>query len=214
MTVNVGKAVEFGNEARFEWDRGASTLTLYVGTTAIQTFTTTAITATAAELNILDGVTATAAELNAVADKSGSVVNTTAATLALTAAAHAERLVTVNKADGAALTLPAATGTGNKYTVIIGTTISSNSTTIKAASASDSFTGMAFGVDTDAEGATGYTWNADANDDTVTMSGTATGGVAGDRWEFIDYATGLWNVTGYLTQSGASEATPFSATVS
>lgn len=159
-------------------------------------------------------ITATAAELNAVADKSGSVVNTTAATLSLTAALHAERLVTVNKADGAALTLPAASGTGNKYTVIIGTAITSNTTTIKAANANDSFAGMALGVDTDAEGATGYTWNADANDDTVTMNGTATGGAIGDVWTFVDYAANIWLVEGRITQSGGSEATPFSATVS
>lgn len=156
---------------------------------------------------------ATPAEINSVCDKSTSVVNVTD-DVSLTLAAHAERLLTVDDADGTSITLPAATGTGNKYTVIIGTSITSNTTTIKAASASDSFFGMAFGVDTDAEGATGYTWNADSGDDTVTMDGTATGGVAGDIWTFIDFATGKWQVEGKITQSGGSEATPFSATVS
>jgi hypothetical protein len=157
---------------------------------------------------------ATPAELNAVADKSASIINTTAASLALTAALHAERLVTVDKADGAALTLPAAAGTGNKYTVILGTTITSNSSTIKAANASDSFFGLALGVDTDGEGATGYTWNADSGDDTVTMTGTTNGGVAGDTFTFVDFAANKWLVEGRITQSGGSEVTPFSATVS
>lgn len=157
-------------------------------------------------------LTASAAEINASSTR--TPVNTTAATLSLTAALHAEKYVTVNKADGAALTLPAAAGTGNKYTVIIGTAITSNSTTVKAANANDSFAGMALGVDTDAEGATGYTWNADANDDTVTMDGTATGGAIGDVWTFVDYAANIWLVEGRITQSGGSEATPFSATVS
>lgn len=171
------------------------------------------VTATTAELNILDGVTATYTEINAVADKSTSVVAITD-DASLTLAAHAERLVTVDDAAGAAITLPAATGTGNKYTVIIETTITSNSTTIKAASASDSFFGLALGVDTDAEGASGYTWNADSGDDTVTMDGGATGGIAGDVWTFVDFSTGKWLVEGRITQSGGSEATPFSATVS
>ena len=165
------------------------------------------------QANDTDPIDATNAEINAVCDKSASVVNITD-DASLTLAAHAERLVTVDDADGTAITLPAASGTGNKYTVIIGTTISSNSTTIKAANASDSFYGLAFGVDTDGEGATGYTWNADSGDDTVTMNGTATGGVAGDVWTFTDFAANKWLVQGYITQSGGSEATPFSATVS
>ena len=165
-------------------------------------------------VNVADATNAVPDEVTRVCDKSSSIVTLTAASDALTLAEHAERLLVVNKADGSALTLPAATGTGNKYTVLIGTTISSNSTTIKAASASDSFFGLAFGVDTDAEGASGYTWNADSGDDTVTMNGTATGGVAGDVWEFVDFATGKWLVEGKITQSGGAEATPFSATVS
>jgi hypothetical protein len=158
-------------------------------------------------------ISSSAAEIDRVADLSSKIVNTTAATLALTLASHDSKIVTVNKADGAALTLPASSGTGAKFTVVIGTTISSNSTTIKVANASDSFVGMAFGVDTDAEGASGYTWNADANDDTVTMDGTAKGGVAGDVWTFTDIAANTWLVEGKLTQSGGSEATPFSASV-
>jgi hypothetical protein len=74
--------------------------------------------------------------------------------------------------------------------------------------------GSARGVDDDAEGATGYQWNCETNDDTITMNGTATGGKAGDVWELEDIATDTWAVDGVLTQSGGSEATPFSATVS
>jgi hypothetical protein len=173
------------------------------------------IDASAAEIDdALDGNTATAAEITRVADKSASVVNETGATLTLTAALHGSRIVTLSRAAGVTVTLPAATGSGERYTIITATTVSSNANIIQAASASDSFTGGCVGVDTDGEGATGYTWNADANDDTITMDGTATGGVAGDKWEIIDYASGLFMVFGYISQSGASEATPFSAAVS
>lgn len=140
---------------------------------------------------------------------------TVTANTVLTLAEHGNRTVIVNKADGAAITLPAAKGTGTQIKVYIGTTITSNSTTIKCPDASNSFFGGVVGVDTDLEGATGYTWNADAGDDTITMQGAATGGVKGDFFLFEDVAEDEWAIVGgYITQSGASEATPFSATVS
>lgn len=160
------------------------------------------------------GQTATADEVNAVADVSGRVITSTAATLALTAATHGERTVVVNKADGAALTLPAASGSGSRFKVIIGTAISSNSTTIKTAAAADHMYGIALGVDDDGEGATGYTWKTDSGDDTVTLDGAASGGEVGDYFIFEDFAANKWLVTGFIKQSGGSEVTPFSATVS
>ncbi len=132
---------------------------------------------------------------------------TTTANLTLTAAEHAGRTVVVNKADGAAITLPAATGTGAVYTVVIGTTVTSNSTTIKAASASDSFVGRA---DIAADG---ETFRASSGDDTVTMNGTTTGGIAGDTVTVTDIASGTFLVHMAGNASG-TEATPFSATVS
>lgn len=171
-------------------------------------------TVTTSELNILDGVTATADEINANCDRSGRLVASGVASVSLLNTIHNDRILYYSKADGGAITLPAASGLGSIYTVILGATITSNSTTIKAASASDSFTGMAFGVDVDGEGATGYTWNADSGDDTVTLNGGSTGGFIGDEWVFKDVASGVWQVRGFITQSGGSEATPFSATVS
>jgi|SaaInl7_200m_RNA_FD_contig_91_467588_length_3186_multi_5_in_0_out_0_2 hypothetical protein len=167
------------------------------------------VTATAAELNIMDGCTATAAEINAVADMSGQVVAPATGNLSLTAATHGNRVVYYDDADGV-ITLPAATGTGYRYTVILKTAFTAGS--IKAASASDSFLGGIVGVDDDADAA--YAWKAETDDDTITGNGTATGGKVGDCYEFIDLATGLFYVSGFITQSGGSEATPFSATVS
>ena len=167
------------------------------------------VTSTAAELNILDGVTATAAELNAVADVSGRLVAQAAGDFALTAATHANRITLVNDAD-VTVTLAAATGTGDVYKVVIVTTAWTGGT-IQAASASDSFLGGANGVDDDADAA--YAWKAEAADDTISGSGTATGGKVGDWYQFTDVATGLFLVEGFITQSGGSEATPFSAAV-
>lgn len=155
-------------------------------------------------------ITATAAEINAAADVSGRLVAQAAGNFALTAATHANRITLVNDAD-VAITLPAATGTGNIYKVVIVTT-AWTAGSIKAASASDSFLGGIVGVDDDADAA--YAWKAEANDDTITGNGTATGGKVGDWYQFTDVATGLFLVEGFITQSGGSEATPFDATVS
>lgn len=144
----------------------------------------------------------------------GKIVNLTASTLTVTRDDHEGRTITVNRAAGSTITLPAATGTGSKYKFYVGTTITSNSLIVKAASASDSFLGIALGSDNDGEGATGYTWKTDAGDDTITLNGTATGGYAGDVIEIEDVATGIFSIKAFIKQSGGSEATPFSATVS
>ena len=109
------------------------------------------------------------------------------------------------------MTLPAATGTGAIYTFSIGTTITSNSTTIKAASASDSFLGQALVVSDGAAAVLGYV--VAANDDTITLNGTTTGGIIGDTIIVTDVATGLFMVN-MISSATGTEATPFSATVS
>lgn len=141
------------------------------------------------------------------------VYTTTDSTFTVLSNTHNKKTIVGNNAAGQAFTLPAAV-LGEKFKIVVGTTITSNSTTIKAANASDSFVGFAYGVDTDAEGATGYTWNADSGDDTFTMTGTTNGGVVGDHVEIECVAANTFLVKGYITQSGGSEVTPFSATVS
>lgn len=155
-------------------------------------------------------VTATAAELNAAADVSGRLVSQAAGNFSMTAATHGNRITLVNDAD-VVITLPAATGTGNVYKILIVSTAWTGGT-IQVASASDSFLGGLVGVDDDADAA--YCWKAETNDDTISGNGTATGGKIGDYYEITDVASGLFLVHGYITQSGGSEATPFSAAVS
>lgn len=182
--------------------------------TAVQTVVDsgpTTLTASWAEINtIADGITATAAEVNSVADMSGKLVAQAAGNFALTAATHGNRITLVDDAD-VAITLPAASGSGYVYTVLIVTTAWTGGS-IAAASAADSFLGGIVGVDDDADAA--YAWKAEANDDTISGNGTSTGGKVGDWYKFTDVATGLFLVEGFITQSGGAEATPFSAGVS
>ena len=164
------------------------------------------------ELGATDGqsVLATAAEINRVADTSTRIVNVTAATLAVTEADHDGKVVTLNRAAGIAVTLPAATGSGTWLRFIMGTTVTSNSTTIKV-TGNDIMAGMAmFGQDSGADTVVHFSTAADT--DTITLNGTTTAGVKGDIIELIDIAADLWSVRVIGDATGA-ETTPFSATV-
>ena len=138
------------------------------------------------------------------------VAFTSGTTLALTQALHANRVVYVTDV-AAAYTLPAATGTGDKYTIILGATIT-GAATIKVASAADTFVGTAMLLVDGGDTVVGFV--AAATDDTVDLLGTAnsTGGIIGAVYEFWDVASGKWAVR-IVSDAGGTEATPFSATV-
>lgn len=161
-----------------------------------------------AELGILSSLTATAAEINRAADVSGRIVNATAATLAVDEATHEGKIVTLNRAGGIAVTLPAATGSGGEYQFIIGTTFTS-SATIKV-TGNDIMTGQCiYAAD---GGDTAVMYETAVDTDTITFTGTDTGGYKGTRVRLIDIATDTWFVEVVGSATG-TEATPFSATV-
>lgn len=124
-------------------------------------------------------------------------------------ASDAGTVLTLNAAAGLTITLPAATGTGREFTLVVGTTVTSNDYVIQVASADDVMAG-AIGVTTDAAGVVIPTA---ATSDTITMNGSTKGGLAGSTVVLRDGASGVWNVTGALVSTGI-EATPFSAAVS
>lgn len=130
--------------------------------------------------------------------------------LALTSALHANRVVYVTDV-AAAYTLPAATGTGTKYTIHLGVTITGAST-IKVASASDVMAGTAVLFQDAGDAVVGF--NTAADSDTIDLLGTgnSTGGMIGALYEFWDVASGVWAVK-LTSDAGGTEATPFSATV-
>lgn len=141
---------------------------------------------------------------------SGSLVTATGA-LTVTSAAHAGRTVLMDAAAGQAITLPATSGSGNTYKFFVKTTITSNTSTIKVANATDVMQGAAI-VANDG-GATASIFETAATDDTITFNGSTTGGIAGATVELQDVATGFWSVRVIGAATG-TEATPFSATVS
>jgi len=139
----------------------------------------------------------------AVKPGSGRVVNVTASTVTLAPDVHAGRVVTLNRAAGIAVTMPAATGTGDVYHMVIGTTISSNSTTITGAG-TDKYAGQVETSGTTGATTNGFAEAADAsNDHIITMNGTTTGGIAGSWVRMTDVASGLWLVEAGLVGSGS-----------
>lgn len=142
---------------------------------------------------------------------SDSVVTVTAATATVTPAAHSGRTVLLDRAAGQALTLPAATGSGNSYKFFVLTSVATNTTTIKVADATDVMAGMAI-VANDG-GATASIFETESTSDTITFNGGTTGGLRGATVELQDVALNLWSVV-VRTAATDSEATPFSATVS
>lgn len=132
------------------------------------------------------------------------------ATLTINANDHDGKTIRLDKVDGVAITLPKATGSGLRFRILIGATITSVGTTIKVIDAVDVMRGLAFTLDDD--GVPPNCWAALSTSDTITMNGTTSGGYQGDLWEFEDMKAGFWSVQGRIAETG-TEVTPFSATV-
>ena len=140
-----------------------------------------------------------------------SPVLVTTSTVTVNVDDHANRTIVLKRAAGVTVTLPDAVGSGNKYTFVLGATVTTNTTVIKVANTSDSMVGRAL-APADG-GSTVNGWEVTAGDDTITLNGGTQGGYIGDTIELIDVDDNVYVVNAFLNQTGV-EATPFSATVS
>lgn len=140
----------------------------------------------------------------------GSLVDATAS-VTITEDSHAGRIVNLDAAAGMAVTLPAATATGNTYRFFVLTTVTSNTTTIKVANATDVMAGTSIVANDAAD--TASVWETTSTTDTITLDGSTQGGIRGQMITLTDVASGLWHVAAVGAATG-TEATPFSATVS
>lgn len=131
-------------------------------------------------------------------------------TLTLTADYNG-KWVGLDQLAGSVVTLPAATGSGNRYPFFVHTKATSNSHIVKVANSTDVMQGTVQSAADDADAT--RSWIAGATADTVTLNRTTTGSVNVGEWlEFIDIKSGVFLVRG-VTSSSGTEATPFSATV-
>lgn len=113
----------------------------------------------------------------------------------------------VNKAAGAAIVLPAVTA-GASIVIVLGITITSNTTTITA-EAGDLLIGYSFLEKTDGANAKTY-FAPDGTDDLIiTLNGSTKGGLIGDRIELIGISDTEWRVRATLSHTGGA-VTPFS----
>lgn len=136
------------------------------------------------------------------------VISLTAATLTVSPSLHAGKVISLDIVGTQTLTLPAAAGTGNAYKIYCSVTATGDKV-IQVASASDTIGGMAL-IATDSGG---LMFPGDGTDDTITLNGTTSGGVAGSWLELIDVGVGKWAASIFAPATG-DEVTPFSAAVS
>lgn len=116
---------------------------------------------------------------------------------------------------GLTVTLPAATGTGNRYKFFRTVAATSVGDVFKVANATDYMRGVVSEVAKDdallTSWATTNTGTVATESDTVTWNLTTTGLCDVSDWiEFIDITPAVWLVSSFYTANGA-EATPFSA---
>jgi hypothetical protein len=145
-------------------------------------------------------------------------VSVTASSVSLTSALHANRPVLFNRAGGIAATLPAATGSGDIYNIIILATFT-GAATIAVVDSTDYMIGTAImGIDGGTNVPhlypTANTGTLATESDTVSLFGAANsqGGFKGAHVLLTDVATDIWQVR-YVSDAGGTEATPFSAAV-
>lgn len=131
---------------------------------------------------------------------------------------HVGRVAVLNRAAGIAATLPAATGSGDTYELVVGTTFT-GAASVAVANASDFMVGVAqMGIDGGTfvphQYPTANTGTLATESDTCSLFGTANsqGGFKGAKVILIDIAVNTWSIV-YVSDAGGTEATPFSAAV-
>lgn len=136
------------------------------------------------------------------------IVTVTSATVTITDDVHVGQRVVLNRAAGVTATLPAASGSGNRYEFILAADATGDHV-IQVASSSDTMMGVAY-LGNDAAGASCF-YTADTSD-TITLDGSTKGGLKGARVVLDDIAANTWAVI-VMSEASGIEATPFSAAV-
>ena len=136
------------------------------------------------------------------------LVTVTTATVAITDDGYVGQRIVMSRAAGIVATLPAATGSGNRYE-FIGSADASGDQVIQV-TGNDTMMGVAY-LGNDSAGASCF-YTADTSD-TITLDGSTKGGYKGWRVIVDDIAADVWAVQVFSEASGTEE-TPFSAAVS
>ncbi len=132
----------------------------------------------------------------------------TASTVTL-GATHVGRTTVLKRAAGLDVTLPAATGSGDKYRIVVGD--AGNAYTVVTAPSTDFFQGVVIIPDSDdtAPAVPGRAFSTAATSNKMAPTTAGGGGLAGDWIDLEDYASGLW-VVNAVYKATTVPATPFS----
>lgn len=143
--------------------------------------------------------------------KGGKIIALDAVALTLTRGKHADRTVRMDHtAAESVITLPPATGSGDKYRIVVGA-VNTNGHKVQV-TGDDTIKGVLTLLDNDSNAATAYAGSG--TDDTITLNGTTKGGQVGDWLEFEDIKADVWTVQAQLlVPAGSNVADPFSAGV-
>lgn len=151
-------------------------------------------------------------EISTINGKTPAAITAATATLG---AANKDRITYLNRAAGIALTLPAATGSGDTYPLVVGATFT-GAASVAVANAQDYMVGLALldKVGTVSGFPTANTGTVATESDTFSMFGTANaqGGIKGAYYEIRDVAANVWAVQ-LRSEAGGTVATPFSVAV-
>ncbi len=142
-------------------------------------------------------------------DGASAMIATTATVIAVTSTVHAGRTVVLNSTHTVTVTLPAATGTGNVYTFLVGITGTDGSKIVQVANTTDVIQGASIAANTQS---TTLGFVTSATSDTVTMNNTTQGGLLGSLVTIRDVVAGTF-LTQVFTITTGNPATPFSASV-
>ena len=156
--------------------------------------------------------TITAAELRTL-DPGSRIVTTTASALSLAITTAAERVILVNSNTTFAntVTLPLATGSGAKITVVNNIAQTQGSVVVAANGTTNTLAGVAYMVNATVTN-NAQAFYTSATSDKVTFNRTTTGGgTGGDIVECWDTATNVWTVQ-VRSATKCTTATPFAAT--
>ncbi len=177
--------------------------------TSINGLTLTTSTGT---LTVPNGVTATAPATTGTLALINPPPQAGGSTLPVTAAMSGKPIL-LDTAGGTTATLPAATGTGNKYKFVVTVSTTSAAHKILAASSSDFIIGNAYGY----TGSTAKVFGSPAaTNHSIQMPNSGSqpsGGIIGDVFDFVDVGTNLWHCIGFYS-AGTTPTTPFSSATS
>lgn len=138
----------------------------------------------------------------------GAATSAAGATLTLTRT-HAFKTIALDQSGGTAVTLPAATATGDRYYLMV--TVASNANTVLAAGSDKMAGGVIINDVGDTVAATADFYRATvASSNKISPTTAGGGGAIGDFIELTDVLSAVWMVTG-IWQTATDPTNPFSA---